>query len=314
MTSIQNILISHKISQLTFIDVGAKDSVEFIDELLPFTEMQAFEPNPDEYHNLIKKYRNHYFKTFKLNCSGLGEENGSSTFYITQHSSMSSILKPDFTNYQRHFGTYKEYNQWKNNITINKTIEVKLETLDDYCNDIGYQIDYLKIDTQGSELQILKGAKRLLETGKISVIKIEVSTIQVYENQALFSDVDQFLRMFGYQLVDFITYREDYQPLMKQQKQHAHYAPCGDAVYVLTKGDSGDAGNMIKALVISWLGYKSLAQDFLKQTSLNQAEQKKILSLKSIHKRPFYKVLAKNVTPPFLYRFGKKMLWRIKNG
>jgi FkbM family methyltransferase len=62
---------------------------------------------------------------------------------------------------------------------------------------------FMKLDTQGSELDILKGAR---ERGLDSVIglEIEVEFVPLYLNQPLFTDVDVFLRSAGFELVDFI--------------------------------------------------------------------------------------------------------------
>lgn len=311
MATIQNILKQHDVNQLTFIDVGAKGQVEYINECSAITDIHAFEPNPEEYNLLTKLYSVNSFRAFNINPNALGDITGLVDFHITNHASMSSLLEPDHKNYQKNFGTYKEYSQWKKNITVNSTVKVIVETLDNYCCNLEL-IDYLKIDTQGSELSILKGAQTLLKAGYINVIKVEVSTIPVYQNQDLFSDIDLFLRKYNYQLVDFVTYRNDYQSIFKANKHHAHYAPCGDAIYVLNSDIPSAHKSLRKALVLVWLGYQSLAESFLKDTKLNMSEKNSILAIKSINQKTFYKVFFENITPPFLHRLGKKILWRIK--
>ncbi len=54
-------------------------------------------------------------------------------------------------------------------------------TIDQYCKDQGiFEIDFLKIDVEGHELQVLKGGKTLLDRGKIKVIQFEfgINSIQ----------------------------------------------------------------------------------------------------------------------------------------
>ena len=56
--------------------------------------------------------------------------------------------------------------------------------------------DYLKIDVQGAELDVLRGAAETLKN--CLVVEIEVEFVPLYENQPLFSDVDNFMRRHGF--------------------------------------------------------------------------------------------------------------------
>lgn len=54
------------------------------------------------------------------------------------------------------------------------TEEVELQTLDGFCESVGIQqIDFLKIDTEGYDLEVLKGAKLLLQEQRIAAIQVE---------------------------------------------------------------------------------------------------------------------------------------------
>lgn len=64
----------------------------------------------------------------------------------------------------------------------------------------GKQIDILKMDVQGSELDILKGASKLLQAGDIKLIYTEVCFIPHYEGAPLFDAIFQYLDSFGYSL------------------------------------------------------------------------------------------------------------------
>jgi hypothetical protein len=62
-------------------------------------------------------------------------------------------------------------------------------------------VDFVKVDTQGSELPILKGAGDYLTESNIG-IEVEVEFLPLYQGQPLFADVDIFLRAQGYELFD----------------------------------------------------------------------------------------------------------------
>lgn len=209
MNNITSILSKYNINDIILVDVGAKDTIENINELKEITHLHAFEPTKIECEKLTEKYSQTPFKSKTINNVGLAKQTGDIKFYISNHAAMSGLLEPDLENYEKHFGAYLEFNDWNKGITTTKEIIIKCEALDDYAKNKIEQIDYLKIDTQGTELDILKGAQQLLNQRKIHVIKVEVSTISIYKNQALFSDIDLYLRKHNYQMVDFITYRNE---------------------------------------------------------------------------------------------------------
>jgi len=61
--------------------------------------------------------------------------------------------------------------------------------------------DFLELDTQGTELEILKGADRFLATSVVG-LQTEVEFSLIYEGQPLFAAVDEYLRVFGFMLFD----------------------------------------------------------------------------------------------------------------
>ncbi len=63
-------------------------------------------------------------------------------------------------------------------------------------------VDLLKIDVQGSELNILQNGRELYQ--KASMIDTEAMFIQAYENQPLFSDIELELRNHGFMFHKFV--------------------------------------------------------------------------------------------------------------
>ena len=62
-------------------------------------------------------------------------------------------------------------------------------------------VDFIKIDVQGSELPIFRNALRALSTAVL--IQTEVEFVELYRNQPMFADVDTFLRGNGFQFHTF---------------------------------------------------------------------------------------------------------------
>lgn len=307
MKSVKDILLNRDVREFVFADVGAKDGVEYLRDVAFMTNVHAFEPNPPEFKKLEQLYQQHPFKEIHLNQLGLGEVNETAAFFVSKHSSMSSVLKPNLNNYKKHFGIYSDYQKWEDSITTEHYTHIDIRTADDYFKELKTEIDFLKIDTQGSELSVLKGAQRLLDEHKILIIKVEASLVAIYENQDLFADIDLFLRKHNYTLVDFITYRNDYQPLFTKRKHHSHFGPCGDAIYVLNS-DAISKSNLLKmGIIIQWLGYNSLADHYFEKINMKEEEHKVLSSIKSQRYASIYKRFLKGMMPPFISRLLKRL-------
>jgi hypothetical protein len=77
--------------------------------------------------------------------------------------------------------------------------QVDVRRLDDVAPDVvrpGERV-WLKVDTQGFELPVLRGAERTLE--RVEVVETELSLVELYEGQALFGEMLAHLsaRRFG---------------------------------------------------------------------------------------------------------------------
>ena len=143
-------------------------------------EIHSFEPNT----NLINQQKNSFKNKKKIifNNFALGEIEGTSDLHITKISSQSS------------FDT--KYIENKSDIKKIETVSVK--TLDRYCekNKIDY-INFLKIDCEGFDLNVLKGATRLLSNNKIKFIKIETNFNSNIYNM---NEISNFLSLYNYKI------------------------------------------------------------------------------------------------------------------
>jgi hypothetical protein len=76
-------------------------------------------------------------------------------------------------------------------------------TLDVALQEMGLTgLDFIKLDTQGSELDLLEGAEATL-AGDVFGIEVEVEFTDLYTGQALFPDVHAFLTNHGFEFIDF---------------------------------------------------------------------------------------------------------------
>jgi FkbM family methyltransferase len=124
----------------------------------------------------------------------LGEKAGRGTLHVTAFANMSSMRKPDTTLFQ---GFYLKGERAE----VTGTHDLPVDTLDAVAARDGIAIDAIKIDTQGSELDILRGARQALARSVICV-EAEVSFLQRYTGQPLGAEVIAFMAGEGFELID----------------------------------------------------------------------------------------------------------------
>ena len=173
----------------TVLDVGANvgSFTKMISTILDNINIYAFEPLADCYTALVKNTEQLENVTC-LNCA-LGDTNSESSIYHNEFSPSSSLLKMKELHKDIFPQTKNVFNE-----------KIKIRKLDSFGNEINWAHKILlKIDIQGFELNVLKGADSSLK--KIDIIIVEVLFVELYENQTRFDDIYKFLyeRNFSYQ-------------------------------------------------------------------------------------------------------------------
>ena len=159
-----------------------------------------FDPNPK-----VKSYLSHLLKENNVRCFNIALDNSSTKkkFTLNQYfeasgSSLMSLHKEDkLYNFTRK--TFMKIFQPFKKIKDYVEIDVETQTIDNFCseNNINY-IHLLKLDTEGNEFNILKGAENLLSKNKIKVIYTEIcSRKKDYNNKA--NEIKNFLKKYNYE-------------------------------------------------------------------------------------------------------------------
>lgn len=168
------------------IDIGARWGAD--KSLLMLQEkakLLCFDPDAEECARL---QAHHSIEDIEYVPLALGADGQDLMLTITKDPACSSVYPPMEEIYQ----TYPALDV----IKPERVVSVPSTTIDSYLADRGIGNPSLfKLDTQGSELDILKGAVNSLED--VCMLDIEVEFNPMYRGQALFGDVDQFLRSHG---------------------------------------------------------------------------------------------------------------------
>ena len=174
------------------VDVGALDGIQpKWDVVRDYIKAIAFEPDLREFGKLKSDRNNKYYNY------ALHDVSTDLKFFAMDGYGTSSNLKPNLN-------ILSEYeNIERFNISQEETIQSdrvkKLDTV--LAEEDIKDVDFIKLDTQGSELTILHGGQDRLIPNMFGA-QIEVEFIEMYEKQPLFRDVDKFMGEKGFQLID----------------------------------------------------------------------------------------------------------------
>jgi FkbM family methyltransferase len=126
--------------------------------------------------------------------TGLYHERTSLDLFLTHDQTASSVLPPNLEFLNR----FPEASRFK----IVDTVRIDVDTLDHQLeeHDI-HDVDFIKLDTQGSELSILRGSQSTLSESVFG-LEVEVEFQPMYQGQPLFAEVEQFLTERGFELFD----------------------------------------------------------------------------------------------------------------
>lgn len=163
-------------------DVGANIGQTSLDARRNFanSDIYAFEPHPNTFRQLARRTAPAWVKAFdfafgekageaELFTYSAGESAASSGGQMNANNAANAGLVNSLT------PTSRFIKRWNNPAT---PITIKVSTIDQFCaeKDIG-AIDVLKIDTEGFDLSVLKGAKRMLSEGRIRIVYTEFNDI-----------------------------------------------------------------------------------------------------------------------------------------
>jgi len=176
---ILNFFRKKKINIYTFVDVGSHKGKYFdlFAKNYQIKKSLLIEPQKQYFHYLKNKYKG--FKNIKIFDYAVSNKNGTSLFYINHHDLTSSL------NTLNHKNTFLKFKSRlfgvKTQNMIKKKVKVKITTLNNIFKKIKLkQLDLVKIDTEGHELQVLQGIGKTIQ--KIKIVLIEFRNDNVYKN------------------------------------------------------------------------------------------------------------------------------------
>lgn len=214
---------------LGVLDVGARGGFHPIfKEASPVLSLVGFEPDAEECRRLTaaSSEASRCRSVTYLPCA-LGAADGEHPLHLLQSRGCSSFDRPNPTFLGRFPNAVR--------FDVEATVSVPVRSLDSLMADAAVHlpktIDFMKLDTNSSELDILRGARRTLREHVVAV-EVEVEFARLYDGQPLFRDVDAFLDEAGFTLFKLRRQHWVRRPLAHRPHLSAGQLVFADALYL----------------------------------------------------------------------------------
>ena len=191
-------------SKIGLIDIGSSGGLEpRWASMSDYLSCFLFEPDDRSYKEIVSSFNNDWV----VYPTALYSKSKEITLNLCRKPQVSSLYAPN----REFLNLFLDQERWD----ILGEAHLNAKRLDDVIADLPTRerCDFIKLDTQGSELSILEGSVEILE--HVVGIEVEVEFCQLYKGQPLFGGVCSFLEKHGFSLVDFLRLvrwnRKDYE-------------------------------------------------------------------------------------------------------
>jgi FkbM family methyltransferase len=187
----RNIVIArHEATEGSILDVGGGQATtaQLFSRYFPTAPVYIFEPILSNFKEIEKQAVGQ--TTWRLVNKAVGSSVGETFINIASHVTASSLLEMN-----------ADAEGYGNLLVTEKKEAIKVTTLDaEIPNNM--PISILKMDVQGFELEVLKGATETLK--RTEIVILEINNHDGYKNAPTYFELDEFLRQANFQLHDLL--------------------------------------------------------------------------------------------------------------
>jgi len=271
---------------LGFIDIGARWGVHpWVEPLAGAIAVLLFEPDKEEFDRLqLHLASNAPWKVCQIEPQALGAAEGRGLLHVFSKPNNSSLRSANRALIDRYNIAGFEPTD---------SVSMPVTSLDKILfgdrAEENYWGEFLKLDTQGTEYEILHGAQRTLSERTIAMI-VEVEFCHLYEDQKLFSELEVLLRENGFSFYGFTKINHRSRKRVPQLDKHKEVwrerALHADAIFFKDPLPGGakqvclsERGNYVLFACAMLLGYYDFALELALETWAVGEEAKRIEKL-----------------------------------
>ncbi|MBT4939410.1 MAG: FkbM family methyltransferase [Rhodospirillaceae bacterium] len=180
---------------LNYFDIGSRGGFQNDLHSLAFAvEVVGFEPDPIEFKHLLT-ISPEPWKSINYLPFGISGQSGEQNLYIPTDPQSASLMKHNVA-----IGEKFDKPQF---FEVDRIEKIQTLSLNDALEKTKFKsIDFMKIDIEGAEMSVFKSSPEVMKG--VLAIKTEISFLPFREDQPLASDIDNFLRHAGFELMDII--------------------------------------------------------------------------------------------------------------
>ena len=188
-------LIDNFNTDLNILDIGATGGIQNKWKLIKnVLNVTLVEPN------VTDELKENSFKTLNIiRKIFYSKPNKTQKLFITKYHLCSSLYKPNYSYLSKFKGKTDFFSL--DSFEIVKEIDLETTTVDSSFEK--KTLDFIKIDAEGSHLDILEGSSKKLD--EILGLEIECEFFHIREKNHLYSEVIDYLKKFNFEFIDFLS-------------------------------------------------------------------------------------------------------------
>ena len=271
---------------LGFIDIGARGGVhDFVEPIAKLTAILAFECDVEECDRLMQNPEVYEpWAAFHIEPVALADIKSTAELVLLSAATNHSLLPPNTEFTQRY-----KMDKWTEIGRVPLETELLDTVLFERNPDVSHWGELIKLDTQGTEYEILQGADRTLTERTVAIVT-EVAFCELYKGQKLFSEMELLLRKHGFSFYGFSKiHTRSCKTLDKHNHVTAERAFYADAIFFKdplpgpsNRPELNDRGNyalFTSALLLGFYDYAlELATQTFAKTGQEHDDMKELIS------------------------------------
>lgn len=170
-------------------DIGANvgQSAQRLQAMFPKSNIHCFEPSAETFQILNDKFCDQ--ANFQCHNMALGAESRNAKLHKSENSTMRHVMLSECES-----------------IEGSETEAIRIDTLDSFCGQNNIErIDILKIDTEGHDGEVIRGAQKMFGQSRIHIVQCELGVHPANKNHVPLSEMVEKMHTFGFDIFGFYS-------------------------------------------------------------------------------------------------------------